>query len=121
MWFQVSTLLMILSVLAQKDWIAAAKSKPALNQFSFNTVLSTSPNYVVTLYWSVDNENTPTEDLSFALSIKTETSGWNYQWLAIGFGTSMLDAQFIVCHGMKDGKVVMHQHSSTRGYSTPVI
>lgn len=121
MLFLITTVFLFLCALGQKSWVAAPKIKPALDQFRFNTVLSNNPDYVVTLYWNIINENTAAEELSVALRVKTDTSGWNYQWLAIGFGDSMLDAQFIVCHGMKDGGVAMHQHSTTKGYSAPVL
>ncbi|KAI9100523.1 hypothetical protein DFS34DRAFT_488659 [Phlyctochytrium arcticum] len=76
--------------------------------------------YQHAFYWQVENEDTADETLHGILEL-TAAPGkpMSWSWIGIGFGKSMLDAQFIVCHQLKGAAIEMHEHTSAGSYRAP--
>ncbi|KAJ3181008.1 hypothetical protein HDU87_001658 [Geranomyces variabilis] len=76
-----------------------------------------------TFYWSVENPNTNNQTLHGLIQLQGQNMKW--AWAGIGFGRSMLDAQFIVCHQESSpqyaatGEVEMHEHTTLFKYAPP--
>ncbi|KAI8799509.1 hypothetical protein BJ742DRAFT_132411 [Cladochytrium replicatum] len=93
------------------------------DQASYATSNPNDANYQI--YWRVDNTN-----LYLFLRLKVGTTGQqtffgNSTWMAVAFGSTMLNAQFLVVHLEKDPSGIMysnfHEHTSIPGgvYAAP--
>ncbi|TPX60571.1 hypothetical protein PhCBS80983_g01725 [Powellomyces hirtus] len=75
------------------------------------------------LFWSIDGQGTANETLHGLMELRGLNMKW--AWAGLGFGKSMLDAQFIVCHQMSGNKydnpmkIEMHEHASLFKYAPP--
>lgn len=85
---------------------------------------ASGPQYNYTFYWSVLEEGTANATLRAGMQLAGMDMKW--AWVGMGFGRSMLEAQFIVCHQMSGTKypdptkIEMHEHVTAFKYAPPV-
>ncbi|KAJ3159313.1 hypothetical protein HDU86_001916 [Geranomyces michiganensis] len=76
-----------------------------------------------TFHWSYENPGTSNETLHGLIRLEGQNLKW--AWAGIGFGRTMLKAQFVVCHQMSTpanaaiGEVEMHEHATLFKYAPP--
>ncbi|KAJ1557835.1 hypothetical protein HK096_005078, partial [Nowakowskiella sp. JEL0078] len=72
------------------------------------------------IHWKVDNQYQANATLRVLLQLKSVVKpDTTFQpWMGIGFGSSMLDATFIICHSQPAG-VDVHEHQTNGIYSIP--
>ncbi|KAI8825586.1 uncharacterized protein EV422DRAFT_575535 [Fimicolochytrium jonesii] len=127
------TLLVTLSLL--NNFVSAAEpvedlevpvGNPNLAGFRYNkTVFGGAPGknrYDV--YWNVDNVGTPQEQLHVVLRLTGPALKW--AWVGIGFGRTMLEGQFVVCHQIMAKEAPsaptnteLHEHWTRKQYAPP--
>ncbi|KAJ3024283.1 NADH-cytochrome b5 reductase [Thoreauomyces humboldtii] len=75
------------------------------------------------LHWSVEQQGTANETIHALIRLSGDNL--KYAWAGIGFGRSMLEAQFIVCHQMSGNQypnpatVELHEHATLYKYAPP--
>ncbi|KAI8848062.1 hypothetical protein BC829DRAFT_444136 [Chytridium lagenaria] len=111
-----------------KDFAYNATSIPELmqDQRAFRSSLSKrSDRQFYDFYWKVESG----DRLRAVATLTSLDSDLDRAWLGIGFGNTMLNANFIICHLNQNGPSVrIHRHSEVDGYyasrsqedSTPV-
>ncbi|KAI8898145.1 hypothetical protein BC833DRAFT_620598 [Globomyces pollinis-pini] len=88
-----------------------------LTEFPFQTFLSEN----FTLHWEITNKGTKNQEFYAALEYNGDINPSKQQWFGIGFGKTMLDANFIVCQSNNRAYVTIGQYRSQSGYSQPVL
>ncbi|KND03222.1 uncharacterized protein SPPG_02277 [Spizellomyces punctatus DAOM BR117] len=73
--------------------------------------------YKHAFHWSIENAGTPNQTLHGILELNGNNMKW--AWIGLGWGRTMLDAQFIVCHQLAGQSIEMHEHESTGAYKPP--
>ncbi|KAJ3115304.1 hypothetical protein HDU96_000855 [Phlyctochytrium bullatum] len=77
---------------------------------------SDAENYNLT--WRVEEGDM----LHGVLALAAPRGGLRYAWLGLGFGGTMLDANFLICHLNAYGpNVRVHRHNEVTGYYTPPV
>lgn len=100
------------------------------SQLVFNKTLYTNTfvnDYNVSFFWNV---SASTNELfgAFLLTKGSQMPALKRSWVGIGFGSGMLDAQFIICHSNSDpavtapganSSILVNEHYSQGTYSPP--
>ena len=113
-------LLFLTSIYAQSSPLGV----PDISIFPFSKTFYNMPDndYTYSMYWNIIDAGTRNESLEGMLTLSASGNApMNRSWLAIGFGSTMLNAEFIVCHADKSNSTIqLHEHFSMEIYAPPV-
>ncbi|KAJ3202806.1 hypothetical protein HDU67_000264, partial [Dinochytrium kinnereticum] len=86
---------------------------------AFTAVFSTrsDPVQSYNLYWKVESGDRLRVAMILNSPDKREAVDLYYAWMGVGFGSTMLNANFVVCHLTQRGPLVkIHRHAEVDGY-----
>ncbi|KAI9205297.1 uncharacterized protein BJ171DRAFT_71382 [Polychytrium aggregatum] len=112
------------SVSASTNFVPTSETPPPPDLSYLQTFIefTSADPYVYQLRWNFYTDAaTGTPYISAAMSLTISSNNLvTYPWMGIGFGTSMLNAQFVVCHfNDAANSVQIHEHISRNQYASP--
>ncbi|KAI9006071.1 hypothetical protein BC832DRAFT_592171 [Gaertneriomyces semiglobifer] len=93
---------------------------PDVSALDFHKSWDTRDGFVHSFHWSIENADSANETLHGVIQLSaTPPATLRWSWVALGFGRTMLDAEFVVCHQRKGQEIELHEHMTYKAYKKP--